>query len=63
MLLLVAYDQDPAGRNMVDYLIQKMTKSGPIYRGESFDLVVLDKTNKKAEWLVSKFYYDGFLIF
>ncbi|MXY60632.1 MAG: D-tyrosyl-tRNA(Tyr) deacylase [Cenarchaeum sp. SB0665_bin_23] len=61
MLLLVAYDQDPAGRNMVDYLIQKMTKSGPIYRGESFDLVVLDTPITHADWLESKFDYDGFV--
>lgn len=61
MFLLAAYDKDPAGRNMADYFIQNMTQNGPIYQGKSFDLVVLDTPVIHADWLESKFDYDGFV--
>lgn len=61
MLLLVAYDGDPAGRNMAGYFIQNMTSNGSVYKGELFDLALLDTPVISADWLESKFDYDGFV--
>lgn len=61
LYLLAAYDKDPAGKNMADYFMQDMTQNGPIYKGKSFDLILLDTPVISADWLESKFDYDGFV--
>lgn len=61
MLLLVAYSKDPAGKNMADYFTPNMKQDGQLYRGRSFDLVLLDTPSVSADWLESKFDYDGFV--
>ena len=39
MQLLVAYQDDPAGSNMANFISQDMKKDGEIFRGKYFDVV------------------------
>ena len=61
MDLLVAYRDDPAGFNMADFLSKEMRKDGPIFRGENFDLLIIDTPAISADWLEEKYQYDGFV--
>ena len=61
MDLLVAYQDDPAGHNMAKYICKDMKKDGDIFRGENFDLVIIDSPAISADWLEEKYAYDGFV--
>ena len=62
MDLLVAYKEDPAGWNMAGYFMESMEEDdGGVYRGSSYDLVVIDSPAISADWLESKFSYDGYV--
>jgi D-aminoacyl-tRNA deacylase len=61
MELVVAYRDDPAGYNMAEFLSQKMTKEGEIYRGKQYDLLIIPTPTLSADWLEEKYDYDGFI--
>jgi D-aminoacyl-tRNA deacylase len=61
MQLLVAYQNDPAGNNMANFISQDMKKDGEIYRGPNFDLVIIPTPAISADWLEEKYSYDGFV--
>lgn len=62
MDLLVAYGEDPAGRNMAEYFAGSMKKEdGGLYRGDSYDLAIIDSPAISADWLESRFAYDGYV--
>ena len=61
MDLLVAFENDPAGHNMVKYLSQKMEKDGDVYHSKHFDLIEIDSPAISADWLDEKYDYDGFV--
>lgn len=61
MLLLAAYKEDPAGSNMAGYFAEGMELDGGIYRGESYDMALLDTPAISADWLESEFNYDGYV--
>jgi D-aminoacyl-tRNA deacylase len=61
MELLVAYQDDPAGRNMAKFLSQDMTQDGDVFRGKYYDLVVIPTPTISADWLEEKYDYDGFV--
>jgi len=61
MELLVAYQNDPAGRNMAKFISQSMEKDGELYHGKFFDLVMIPTPAISADWLEEKFHYDGFI--
>ena len=61
MDLLVAYQDDPAGRNMAKFISQKMKKEGDIFRGKNFDLLLIPTPAISADWLEEKYQYDGFV--
>jgi D-aminoacyl-tRNA deacylase len=61
MELLVAYRDDPAGYNMANFLSQKMTLDGDIFRGKYYDLIIISTPAISADWLEEKYDYDGFV--
>ena len=61
MDLLAAYGSDPAGSHMAYHLAKKMTLQDGIYRGERYDLTILDTPSISADWLESRFPYDGYV--
>jgi len=61
MELLVAYRDDSAGYNMANFLSQKMTKDGEIFRGEYYDLLIISTPAISSDWLEEKYDYDGFI--
>ncbi len=61
MQLLVAYQDDPAGKNMATFISQKMRKDEEIYRGKDFDLLIIPTPAISADWLEEKYSYDGFV--
>ena len=61
MQLLVAYQNDPAGNNMANFILQDMKKDGEIYRSPYFDLLVIPTPVISADWLEEKYSYDGFI--
>lgn len=61
MELLVAYEEDPAGRNMAKSISRHLKKDGDLYRGKNFDLVVIPTPAISADWLEEKYHYDGFV--
>ena len=61
MQLLVAYQNDPAGNNMVNFISQDMKNDGEIYRGSNFDLLVIPTPAISADRLEEKYSYDGFI--
>jgi len=61
MQLLVAYQDDPAGNNMANFISQNMKKDGEIYRGIDFDLLIIPTPAISADWLEEKYSYDGFV--
>lgn len=61
MQLLVAYESDPAGYNMAEFISKKMKKDDGIYRGQNFDLVIIPSPAISADWLEEKYHYDGFV--
>lgn len=61
MQLLVAYNKDPAGHNMANFISQNMEKDGDIFRGKKFDLVIIPTPAISADWLEEKYTYDGYI--
>lgn len=61
MQLLIAYQSDPAGSNMASFISRQMEKDDEIYRGDTFDLVVIPTPAISADWLEEKYHYDGFV--
>lgn len=61
MELLVAYQDDPAGHNMVKFLSKDMIKKGDIFCGKFYDLVIIPTPAISADWLEEKYPYDGFV--
>ncbi|MCV0430666.1 D-aminoacyl-tRNA deacylase [Nitrosopumilus sp.] len=61
MELLVAYQDDPAGHNMAKYLSKEMTLDGDVFRGEFYDLLIIQTPAISADWLADKYDYDGFV--
>lgn len=61
MELLVAYQDDPAGNNMAQFLSKNMRKEDEIFHGEKFDLLIIDTPTISADWLEEKYDYDGFI--
>ncbi len=61
MELLIAYQDDPAGRNMAKYLSKDMTLDGDIFHGKYYDLVMIKTPAISADWLEEKYDYDGFI--
>ncbi|HJM00483.1 MAG TPA: D-aminoacyl-tRNA deacylase [Nitrosopumilus sp.] len=61
MELLIAYRDDPAGSNMANFLSQKMTLDGDIFRGKYYDLIIISTPAISADWLEEKYDYDGFV--
>ena len=61
MDLLVAYGSDPAGSNMADHLSRNMTMQDGIYRGDRYHMVVIDTPAISADWLESRYSYDGYV--
>ena len=61
MQLLVAYENDPAGHNMANFISQNMQKDGDIFRGKNFDLVIIPTPAISADWLEEKYSYDGYV--
>jgi D-aminoacyl-tRNA deacylase len=61
MHLLVAYQDDPAGSNMANFISQDMKKDGEIFRGKYFDLLVIPTPAISADWLEEKYSYDSFI--
>jgi len=61
MELLIAYRDDPAGYNMANFLSQKMTLDGDIFRGKYYDLIIISTPVISADWLEEKYDYDGFV--
>jgi D-aminoacyl-tRNA deacylase len=59
--LLVAYGSDPAGMNMAERLTGDMTRQDGIYRGDGYDLAILETPAISADWLESEFQYDGYV--
>ena len=67
MDLLVAYRLDPAGYNMARRLsrgklhyVSRATRDG-IRRGDAYDLAVLRTPVISADWLESRYSYDGYV--
>ncbi|MCE2508813.1 MAG: D-aminoacyl-tRNA deacylase [Nitrosopumilaceae archaeon] len=61
MDLLVAYGSDPAGRNMAEHLARDMSRQNGVYRGDAYELAVLETPAISADWLESEFGYDGYV--
>lgn len=61
MDLLVAYKDDPAGSNMAKFISKDMEMKDGIFRGDSFDLIIIDTPAISADWLEEKYHYDGFV--
>jgi len=61
MNLLVAYQNDPAGNNMAQYLSQNLEKDGHIFRGKKFDLLIISSPVISADWLEEKFEYENYV--
>ena len=61
MQLLVAYNKDPAGNNMANFISKDMKKDGDIFRGKKFDLVIIPTPAISADWLEEKYAYDGYV--
>ena len=61
MQLLVAYNKDPAGNNMANFISKDMKKDGEIFRGKKFDLVIIPTPAISADWLEEKYAYDGYV--
>ena len=52
MELLVAYQDDPAGNNMAEFLSKNMNLEDGIFRGENYDLVTIPTPAISADWFV-----------
>jgi D-aminoacyl-tRNA deacylase len=61
MQLLVAYNKDPAGNNMANFISKDMKKDGDIFYGKKFDLIIILTPVISADWLEEKYAYDGFV--
>ena len=61
MELLVAYQDDPAGNNMAEFLSKNMNLEDGIFRGEHYDLVTIRTPAISADWLEEEYDYDGFV--
>ncbi len=61
MDLLVAFKDDPAGHNMAKFISKEMKLKDGIFRGNSFDLVIIDTPAISADWLEEKYPYDGYV--
>lgn len=58
---MVAYEQDPAGYNMAQFISTQMKKDGDVFRGKNFDLLMISSPAISADWLEQKYHYDGFV--
>lgn len=61
MDLLVAYGSDPAGSGMARRLSRNMTLQDGIYRGDGYHMAVLETPAISADWLESRYSYDGYV--
>lgn len=61
MQLLIAYQDDPAGFNMANYIAKYMDKESDVYHGRHFDLVIIPTPAISADWIEAKFNYDGYI--
>ncbi len=61
MDLLVAYGSDPAGSNMARHLAKGLPIRDGIYRGDRYHIAILDTPTVEADWLESRFQYDGYV--
>ena len=61
MQLLVAYNKDPAGNNMANFISKDMKKDGDIFHGKKFDLIIISTPVISADWLEEKYAYDGYV--
>lgn len=61
MNLLVAYQKDPAGSNMANFISKDMEKKGELFHGKNYDLVTIPTPAISADWLEDKYHYDGFV--
>lgn len=61
MNLLVAYEGDPAGRNMAESLAPAMRRDGPLFRGDCYDLLVSKEPVTGADAIADEYGHDGFV--
>lgn len=61
MELLVAYQDDPAGNNMAEFLSKNMRFQDGIFYGEHYDLLIIQTPVISADRLDEKYDYDGFV--
>ena len=59
--LLVAGRDDPAGSNMARRLLPRMEGDGDLYRGGSYDLLMVDGPAVSAGWIGGSYEYDGYV--
>ena len=61
MDLLVAYEDDPAGINMAEFISKDLEKNDIIFRGKKFDVLIIPSPVISADWLDEKFPYDRYV--
>ena len=61
MQLLVAYQFDPAGSNMANYIAKDMDKKDNVFHGKHFDLITIPTPAISADWIEEKYQYDGYV--
>ncbi len=61
MELLVAYQDDPAGNNMAEFLAKSMSFQDGVFRGKNYDLVTIPTPAISADWLEERYDHDGFV--
>ena len=61
MDLLVAYEDDPAGINMAEFISQELEKDGDLFTGKKFDLLIIPSPVISADWLEEKYDYDNYV--
>ena len=61
MDLLVAYEDDPAGTNMAEFISKDLEKIDTIFRGQKFDVLIIPSPVISADWLDEKFPYDRYV--
>ena len=61
MDLLVAYEDDPAGTNMAEFISKDLEKDDTLFRGTKFDVLIIPSPVISADWLEEKFHYDQYV--
>ena len=61
MDLLIAYRDDPAGYNMAKFLAKSMKKKDDVFKGDFYDLLIIETPAISADWLEEKYRYDSFI--